>query len=87
MINFLMMMIQAVSFVAFLASFVSIDGWSTGSAVSSFGGSVLVTARFSPNMLQGGTAVLEMKKGKPTNVRTICKTKRNGRNARTNDLC
>ena len=65
MINFLMMMIQAVSFVAFLASFVSIDGWSTGSAVSSFGGSVLVTARFSPNMLQGGTAVLEMKKGKP----------------------
>lgn len=58
-------MVQAISFVVFLSSIVSVHAWSTGSAVSSFGGSVLVTGSCSSNAFPGRTAVLEMKKGKP----------------------
>lgn len=50
--------------ITFLSLFVASSAWTTGSAVSSFGGSVLLTDR--PAQCSTGTSgMLTMKKGKP----------------------
>ncbi|KAL7581777.1 hypothetical protein ACA910_022310 [Epithemia clementina (nom. ined.)] len=45
--------------------FVLVEGWSTGSIVSSFGGSVLITGTPNKPLAPSSLATLEMKKGKP----------------------